>query len=284
MLSASTLQLLRVKFSFFLMPVYWFALSQTGKINVLHAAIIFIILHFFLYPASNGYNSFMDRDTKSIGAVKDPMQPTRQLFYVSLLLDTAAVLGGLLISIYFTICIVLFIAASRAYSCRGIRLKKYPAISWLTAILFQGGLVYFMVWYGSSTTQDLKVSWPPVAASTLLTGCFYPLTQVFQHEQDAADGVCSLSKRLGYRGTFIFSAGAYILSMVILGYYFTAGLELDRFLVLTGCMFPVMVYFIWWFGKVYKNTSAADYKNSLRMNIIMAVCMNTAFIVLLMLK
>ena len=284
MLSASTLQLLRVKFSFFLMPVYWFALSQVSRIHILHAAIIFIILHLFLYPASNAYNSYIDRDTGSIGAVKDPLQPTRQLFYVSVLLDIAALLAGLLISFYFTLCIAMFIVASRAYSYRGIRLKKYPLISFFTAILFQGSVVYFMVYHGSSIPQTLKASWPAMIASALLTGCFYPLTQVFQHEQDREDGVRSISIMLGYRGTFIFSALMYMAAMIVLGYYFAANLELDRFLVLTGCMFPVMVYFLWWFGKVFKNIIAANYKNSLRMNIIMAVCMNTAFIILLMLK
>ncbi len=57
------------------MPVYWFALSQVNKINWYDAILIFIILHVFVYPASNGYNSFMDRDTGSIGGIKHPLNP-----------------------------------------------------------------------------------------------------------------------------------------------------------------------------------------------------------------
>ena len=284
MLRASTLQLLRVKFSFFLMPAYWFALSQIHKINIAHAVLVFFILHFLLYPGSNAYNSYMDRDTGSIGAVKRPMQPTKQLFYVSLVLDTAALIAGLLISMYFTECIILFIAASRAYSWRGIRLKRFPVTGYLTATVFQGGLVYFMVYHGSSVPQTLHASIPAMAASTLLVGCFYPLTQIFQHEQDRADGVRSISMILGYSGTFIFSAAMYALAMCILAYYFINNLELDRFLVLLVCMLPVLWYFIRWFLRVRKTHSAADYRSSLRMNIIMAVCMNTAFIILLILR
>src|SRR3982751_2074777 len=103
MLLRSTIQLLRFHFSFFLMPVYWFALSQTAAVNVSHAITIFIILHLLVYPASNGYNSYMDRDTGSIGGLKNPLQPTRQLFYLTILLDMIAILLSAFISMYFLI-------------------------------------------------------------------------------------------------------------------------------------------------------------------------------------
>ena len=62
-MQASTLQLLRLKFSFFLMPVYWFAVSQIIHVRFIHTLLIFFILHVLVYPSSNGYNSYMDRDT-----------------------------------------------------------------------------------------------------------------------------------------------------------------------------------------------------------------------------
>ena len=42
------------------MPVYWFALSFVESINWGNAIGIFVILHLLIYPASNGYNSYMD--------------------------------------------------------------------------------------------------------------------------------------------------------------------------------------------------------------------------------
>ncbi|MFI5187293.1 MAG: prenyltransferase, partial [Chitinophagales bacterium] len=62
MLRRSTIQLLRFHFSLFLLPVFLFALSQLNTINWQNAAIVFFILHVLVYPASNGYNSYMDRD------------------------------------------------------------------------------------------------------------------------------------------------------------------------------------------------------------------------------
>src|SRR5262245_60381924 len=113
MLQRSTLQLLRFHFSFFLMPVYLFALSQTPGIYWPHALLIFFILHVLVYPSSNGYNSYMDRDEGSIGGIEKPLKPTKQLFYVSLIMDAAAILLSLLISYWFTICIITYILASR---------------------------------------------------------------------------------------------------------------------------------------------------------------------------
>src|SRR5277367_6116487 len=100
MIQRSTIQLLRFHFSFFLMPVYWFALSQVAHPVFSSSLLIFIILHILIYPSSNGYNSYMDRDEESIGGLKSPLMPTRQLFYVSIFMDVLALISGLFISLY----------------------------------------------------------------------------------------------------------------------------------------------------------------------------------------
>src|SRR5689334_6228380 len=116
----STWQLLRFHFSFFLMPVYLFALSRVVYTNWWRALLIFVILHLLVYPASNGYNSYMDRDETSIGGIKNPLQPTRELFLITVAMDIVAVILSLLVTIYFALGILLYILASRAYSYRGI--------------------------------------------------------------------------------------------------------------------------------------------------------------------
>jgi 1,4-dihydroxy-2-naphthoate octaprenyltransferase len=224
----------------------------------------------------------MDRDTESIGGIEKPHQPTKQLFYLTMLMDVGALLLSLFISIYFFTGIALFIAASRAYSYRGIRLKKYPFIGYLTVIIFQGALIYFIVKHGASQDQVLSKSWSAMIGSSLLIGAFYPLTQIYQHRQDEADGVQSISARLGYRGTFIFSAFVFILAMIALAWYFANNLELDRFLIIQICMLPALVYFFWWMRKVFTNEKAANFKNTMTMNLIGSICSNVAFMSILM--
>ena len=283
MLRSSTIQLLRFHFSIFLMPLYWFALSQVSTINSRDAILVFIILHLLVYPSSNGYNSYMDRDVNSIGGIKDPQQPTKQLYHFTLVMDGLALLLSLAVSTYFFAGILLFILASRAYSYRGIRLKKYPFIGYLTVIIFQGALVFFIVKHGCSQDKNLWVNGSALLGSSLLIGAFYPLTQIYQHKQDADDGVESLSARLGYRGTFIFSAVVFILAMLCLAWYFGNNLELDRFFMIQIFMLPALVYFFWWMKKVFTNESA-NFKNTMTMNLVGSLCTNAAFISILIVE
>ena len=279
----STLQLLRFHFSFFLMPVYFFALSQVNQINWLNAALVFAILHLMVYPASNGYNSYMDRDTSPIGGIKNPLQPTKQLFFVTVCMDVIAVLLSSFVSWLFAAGILLYIVASRAYSYRKIRLKKYPVIGYLTVVIFQGAVTFFLVYHGADSNHTTNVPVISMVAASLLIGGFYPLTQIYQHDEDLKDGVETISYRLGYVGTFIFTGIIYVLAFCALGLQFFLNLEWGRFFVLQTFMLPVLVYFFVWFGKVLKNKKEANFKNTMQMNLLASICTNLGFIALLIL-
>ncbi len=280
-MKASTLQLLRFHFSFFLLPVYLFALSQVPSIDTIDALLIFFILHFLVYPSSNGYNSYMDRDETPIGGLSKPMQPTKELFRVSVIMDILAIGLSFLVSYWFAICIIAYIAASRAYSYRGIRLKKYPIVGYLTVVTFQGSVTFFMVYHGSHIDKTLTVPPAGIIAAGLLIGGFYPLTQVYQHEADRKDGVETISARLGYRGTFIFTAVVYTLAMSVLAWLFFNNGEEKKFAVLATLMLPILVYFLRWAGKVWKDVHNADFRNTMRMNLLASCCTNLAFFTIL---
>src|SRR5437899_3451969 len=126
MLYKDTIKLLRIPFSFYLMPVFLFALSQSKPIYVVNAIIAFFILHLFVYPASNGYNSYMDQDEGPIGGLKSPPKASKNLLYSSLAFDLIALILSLIIGRMFFACILFYILASRAYSYKVVRLKKYP--------------------------------------------------------------------------------------------------------------------------------------------------------------
>ncbi|MBZ5858201.1 UbiA family prenyltransferase [Flavihumibacter profundi] len=284
MLKKSTIQLLRFPFAFFLLPVYLFALSQVLYTNWWKAALVFFILHLLVYPASNGYNSFIDRDESPVGGIRHPMQPTRQLLWVVLVMDIAALILSLLVSSWFTFGILLYILASRAYSSRVTRLKKYPVLGFLLVVLCQGGLVFWLVYHGVHQRQPVIVPLTGIIASTLLIAGAYPLTQVYQHAADQKDGVRTISMLLGVKGTFRLSALLFNMAFVVLGLHFALQLELVRFFVLLICFFPVLIYFLRWAKKVWQNTEAASFDNLMGMNKLAAICSNTGFLILLIWK
>src|SRR5206468_3862777 len=97
----------------------------------------------------------------------------------------------------------------KAYSYDKIRLKKYPFISTITVVFFQGFFTFLMVQLGSGIPASIYFSGAnlilALVSSLFLCGS-YPLTQVYQHKEDRKRGDETLSLKLGLRGTFLFSA------------------------------------------------------------------------------
>lgn len=284
MLHRSTIQLLRFHFSFFLLPVFLFALDQVPAINWTKAVLVFFILHVLVYPSSNGYNSYMDKDETPIGGLSHPLQPTRQLFFTSLVMDVAAVLISLLVSFIFALGILLYILASRAYSYRGIRLKKYPVTGFLTVFIFQGALIFFITYHAVQAPQTLHVPLLPCIISSLLIGALYPLTQIYQHEEDRRDGVTTISLLLGKKGTFVLSMVLFLSATFLLFIRFQQSGQMNCWYLFLLMMLPVVLFFLFWMVKVWKEEKEASFKNSLRMNALATLCTSAYFITLIVLN
>lgn len=266
------------------MPLYWFALSSTSQIDWPRAILIFLLLHAFLYPASNGYNSYNDRDTESIGGVANPLQPTKQLYYVTLCMDLIGLALSFFISSLFAACFLFFVLCSRLYSWRGLRLKKYPILGYLLVISNQGSLVFFAIAHGASSNLTTQIPFLLILAAGLLIGGFYPITQIYQHQQDQKDGVTTISILLGKRGTFIFCAILYALAFCCLLMYYRSINELLNFWMIQLFFIPVVLYFISWLLDVWKDPEQANFKKTMRMVWLASTCTNLAFFTLLILK
>jgi 1,4-dihydroxy-2-naphthoate octaprenyltransferase len=281
-----TLKLMRIPFSYFLMPVFLFALSQSRSVDYVHAALCFIALHLFIYPASNGYNSYMDQDEGPIGGLKNPPRPTKKLFYLALAFDAAGLLLSLFVSLAFFVSAAAYLLSSRAYSYKGIRLKKMPLAGFLTVVCFQGGFTYWMVL--------CAISRIPVEASTALLAAMvscsfiiagvYPLTQIYQHEADLSNGDVTISSRLGYKGTFLFSALMFACAGILMAFYFYLQKLNLHFLIFQLFLIPVFVYFSRWYLKVARDVTEASFENTMRMNLIASTSMNLYFITLFILN
>jgi 1,4-dihydroxy-2-naphthoate octaprenyltransferase len=282
----NTIRLMRIPFSYFLMPVFLFALSQAKNVDIKNTILSFLALHLLIYPASNGYNSFMDNDTTSIGGLKDPPRPTKKLFYLSMVFDICGLILALLVSLQFFLCILAYMLASKAYSYTGIRLKKRPLLGFFTVIFFQGGFTFWMVYTAVSKTP-IEYTYgflAALAACSFLIAGVYPLTQVYQHDTDLANGDISISYRLGYTGTFIFAGSMFICASILLYYYFYSIQQLQEFMLFQLFLLPVIAYFLLWFVKVSKDRKQASYKRTMNMNLIASTCMNLCFITLLILN
>lgn len=276
---------LRIPFSYYLLPVFLFSLAVSPNFGVQSILWTFIIVHLFLYPASNGYNSYFDKDEKSIGGLKNPPKVNKGLYFLSLAFDLIAiVLGWIMINTTFSIMLVIYGLISKAYSHPSIRLKKYPIAGWIMVSLFQGLFTFMMCYvginnYGIENLLRPPVIIPGVLATVQLLGT-YPMTQIYQHEEDHKRGDNTFSLMLGIRGTFYFVGGLFGLATLGFVLYFNAYFSSYYSYVFVLALSPVVIYFLLWFIRVYRDEAKADHQSTMRLNFISATCLNAFFIYL----
>ncbi len=275
--SLSTLLHLRLLFSVFLMPVFLFALSQVPEIKWGDAILTFVIWHLLVYPASNGYNSYFDKDEGSIALLKKPPAVDKSLYYFSILLDISALLLAIYVGWILFLAVFIYGIFSRMYSHPIIRLKKYPVISFIVVFVFQGAFVYWST-YASVSGLDTLFGWNlnftlAGLICSCLIGASYPLTQVYQHEEDSRRGDNTLSLLLGIRGSFYFSAGLFLLSGLLLFIYWDRMGSIQNFWLFVIISAPVFALFINWFVAVWRDPAKANFKNMSRMTLLSSIMM-----------
>lgn len=275
---------LRFPFSFFLLPVFLFAYSQATQPDTAKTLWVFFILHFLIYPASNAFNSYFDKDEGPIGGLKNPPPVNQSLYYVSLLIDALAlVIAWLFVGTTFALACLLYILISRAYSHPMVRLKKYAILSWLVVSVFQGGFTYLTVIQAVDTLPVLELNsfsylLPALLATLNLLG-FYPMTQIYQHEEDARRGDRTISRMMGIKGTFLLTASIFLAATLGFFAYFTFQTIADVpiFVIYLLIMAPVLTYFGIWFLSVLKNTSNANFRYTMGLNLLGSLCLNLFF-------
>jgi 1,4-dihydroxy-2-naphthoate octaprenyltransferase len=281
MLFRSTLLHLRFPFSFFLMPFYLFGISQSDNLHIVGLVLSFVVMHLLFNPASNGYNSWFDKDEGPIGGLANPPKVQTALYTTSLMMHFFA----LIFAIYFGLDTVLFLliltVASMAYSHPLIRIKAKPIVGVIWVAFFQGFWTYYLSLsffehlniHHFSNVQHLI---PAVLCSIMLLGS-YPMTQIYQHEEDLKRGDITISLRLGIKGTFMWTATWFGLATAGLLYFFylKGGFALPTLMmVLTA---PTLLFFFWWWIKSNQNGEIVNHQNTMRLNWLSAIGFNLFF-------
>jgi 1,4-dihydroxy-2-naphthoate octaprenyltransferase len=121
-----------------------------------------------------------------------------------------------------------------------------------------------------------------MSVASFFIGSIYPLTQIYQHDADKKDGVISISYKLGYIGTFIFSALLFAIATIFLFYFFHLKHQHIALVLFSLIMIPVVIKLSLWFNKVRRDTVHADFENTMTMNLLTSTCMNLYFLLLIL--
>jgi lycopene elongase/hydratase (dihydrobisanhydrobacterioruberin-forming) len=143
-------------------------------------------------------NSAFDRDEGDIAYLRDPPPPPRRLAAFSLGLMAAGQVAALalppLFGTLYAVCFVL----SVLYSVPPFRLKAVAGADWLINMVGFGTLTPLAGWATTGRPVD-GVTWLVLLGFCPLFAALYPLTQLYQLEEDARRGDRTLALMLGVR-------------------------------------------------------------------------------------
>lgn len=282
--SQSTLRHLRFGFSLFLMPIFFFSLGFSKQLNWLKAFELFLTLGLGVFAASNGYNSYYDRDETSIGGLENPPKVTPDLLYWSLAVEYLAIaFSWLLFGSVVATLLFIYGLFSKLYSHPRVRLKKYPLISFFGVAVFQGGLIFLVCILCFSPGVDpsnlfrYPSFWLGFIASSLIIAASYPITQIYQHREDLARGDQTLSSRLGVKGTLALADILFLAAGVAILLHW--GFSWSSLIFIFSAL-PGLLYLKAWKKAVNEDESKANFHGTDRFLKISSVGSNLGFLLI----
>lgn len=141
-------------------------------------------------------NSAFDRDEGDIGYLDAPPPAPRRLAAVSIALMTVGQLLAFTLPLRFAVAYAVCFAMSVAYSVPPVRLKAIPGADWAINIVGVGVLTPFAGWAASGMPLRRDGVWVMIGFGCLFAS-LYPLTQLYQLDEDTLRGDRTLARMLG---------------------------------------------------------------------------------------
>ena len=199
---------LRLHFQLLLAPVFLWGWLVAGGPLAPAVVLAFVSFHVFLYSGATAFNSYYDRDVGPVGGLERPPPVPPGLLALSLLMQLVGWVLAAFVNLPFWVAYGVFVALSTAYSHPRLRLKAHTLASLLVVGFGQGVLAFVAAW--AATRGEIASAWGPdgvlgATAATALILALYPLTQLYQIEEDAARGDRTLAVAWGAAACFRFS-------------------------------------------------------------------------------
>ena len=193
-------------------------LSGAGRGEQLGPALLGLVLWVgCLNGGTLALNSAFDRDEGDIAYLRNPPPPPRRLAAFALSLMAAGQAAALLLPALYQAVYAVCFALSVLYSVPPFRLKAVAGADWVINMVGFGTLTPLAGWAATgrpleSTDAIVLLAFCPLFAA------LYPLTQLYQLEEDARRGDRTLALLLGVRRSLDVALGATILAFALLAH------------------------------------------------------------------
>ncbi|HEX7506815.1 MAG TPA: UbiA family prenyltransferase [Polyangia bacterium] len=201
-----------------LSPLFIWGFLLGGKIFSIRAGLGFLAFHVFLYGGITAYNSYYDRDEGPVGGLRFPPPVSEALLAFSLAVQAAGLGLALFVGVEFTVLYLIVMVLSVAYSNPRWRWKARPVLSLFVVAFGQGAIGFMGGWLCGSSPPIPWLGSPSAmlgtAVATLITVGFFPLTQIYQTEEDSARGDRTFAVAFGANRSFGFAVACVALAGV----------------------------------------------------------------------
>ena len=199
----------------YVLAVGW---SGVGKGVALGDALLALLIWVvFLNGGTLAINSVFDRDEGDIGYLNAPPPLPRYLLHFSVALLVAGQLMALMLPPGFQIAYAICFVMSILYSVPPFRFKAVAGVDWVINMWGFGTLTPYAAWAATGRPLDFGHGLVLLAFCPLFAG-LYPLTQLYQFDEDRRRGDRTLALILGMRTSLIVAIASVLLAFGLLGW------------------------------------------------------------------
>ncbi|MDR9419068.1 UbiA family prenyltransferase [Gracilimonas sp.] len=239
---------LRLHYQFFILSGgYLLAALFVEDVNWTQFWLQFLNVHVLLFGGATAYNSWWDKDEGPIGGLKSPPKMTRWMWPVSMGMQYVGLAWALSVDWNYAIIYAISMLFFWLYSTPLARWKGKPILG-LIAIGVSTGTNSFLLGFLAAGGYPITFFEDIIALGVaLILLSLYPVSQVFQIQEDANRGDETFAGRFGLRGvkwlfTILFPMGSGILGWALM---LQDGLIGFVFIGLNIAVFIGLLFFVW---------------------------------------
>ncbi|HEU4828795.1 MAG TPA: UbiA family prenyltransferase [Gemmatimonadales bacterium] len=161
-------------------------------------------------------NSAFDRDEGDVAYLRKPPPPPRGLFAFGLAVMGAGQAGALLLGVPFALAYAFCFLLSVLYSVPPARLKAVAGADWLINVIGFGAMTPLAGWLATGLPLRIPETIGMLGFAPLF-GALYPLTQLYQLEEDRRRGDRTFAVVLGPRSSLVVAITCMGVAFVMFG-------------------------------------------------------------------
>ncbi|HKK24808.1 MAG TPA: UbiA family prenyltransferase [Gracilimonas sp.] len=239
---------LRLHYQFLILSGGYLAAALiVDEVNWVQYWVQFINVHVLLFGGATAFNSWHDKDEGPIGGLKSPPEMHQWMRSASMVLQFFGLIWAINVNWNFTIIYAVSILFFWLYSSPLTRWKGKPVLSLIAIGVSTGTNSFFM---GFLAAGGYPITWFEDLTALgvfFLILSLYPVSQVFQTEEDLKRGDVTFAAKFGLKGVkwlfaCLFPLGTAILTFSLIE---SRGMTGALFGLIGAVAYMIILYLVW---------------------------------------